>query len=195
MMRYDFYAYMDRMRYIKRWQLMRSLRDENIMEHSQSVTVLAHALVTIHNEMFGGNADVAKTVLYAAYHEVSEVMTGDLPTPIKYYNRDIRGAYKELERNAAAKIVNTLPPEMKRSIEPFVLADENSVEYALVKAADRLAAYIKCMEEIRLGNKEFSKAKKSIEKDLRDRKMPEVDYFFEHFIPSFNLTLDELESL
>ena len=195
MMRYDFYAYMDRMRYIKRWQLMRSLRDENIMEHSQSVTVLAHALVTIHNEVFGGCADVAKTVLYATYHEVSEVMTGDLPTPIKYYNRDIRGAYKELERNAAAKIVNTLPQEMKKSIEPFVLADEDSVEYSLVKAADRLAAYIKCMEEIRLGNKEFSKAKKSIEKDLRDRKMPEVDYFFEHFIPSFNLTLDELESL
>ena len=194
-MRYDFYAYMDRMRYIKRWQLMRSLRDENIMEHSQSVTVLAHALVTIHNEVFGGSADVAKTVLYATYHEVSEVMTGDLPTPIKYYNRDIRGAYKELERSAAAKIVNTLPPEMKKNIEPYVLADEESVECALVKAADRLAAYIKCMEEIRLGNKEFSKAKKSIEKDLRDRKMPEVDYFFEHFIPSFNLTLDELESL
>ena len=194
-MRYDFYAYMDRMRYIKRWQLMRSLREENIMEHSQAVTILAHALVTIHNDVFGGNADVAKTVLYAAYHEVSEVMTGDLPTPIKYYNRQIQGAYKELETSAAEKIVATLPDDMKNGIAPYVLADEKSVEYTLVKAADRLAAYIKCMEELRSGNKEFSKAKKSIEKDLHDRKMPEIEYFFEHFIPSFGLSLDDLEEL
>ena len=107
-MRYDFYAYMDRMKYIKRWQLMRSTRDENIMEHSQSVAMLAHALVTIHNDVFGGNADVLKTVLYAIYHETSEVMTGDLPTPIKYYNKSIHGAYKELERSACEKIVATL---------------------------------------------------------------------------------------
>ena len=111
-MRYDFYAYMDRMKYIKRWQLMRSTREENIMEHSQLVTVLAHALVTVHNEVYGGNADVLKTVLYATYHETSEVMTGDLPTPIKYYNRSIQGAYKELEKSACEKIVNTLPQPM-----------------------------------------------------------------------------------
>ncbi|MBQ8229083.1 MAG: 5'-deoxynucleotidase [Clostridia bacterium] len=194
-MRYDFYAYIDRMKYIKRWQLMRSTREENIMEHSQFVTVLAHALVTVHNEVYGGTADVLKTVLYAAYHETSEVMTGDLPTPIKYYNRSIQGAYKELERSACEKIVNTLPERMRGEISPYVLADENSVEYSLVKAADRLAAYIKCLEELRSGNKEFSKAKKSIEEDLRNRKMPEIEYFFEHFIPSFELTLDELEGL
>lgn len=194
-MRYDFYAYMDRMKYIKRWQLMRSTREENIMEHSQLVTVLAHALVTVHNEVYGGNADVLKTVLYATYHETSEVMTGDLPTPIKYYNRSIQGAYKELEKSACEKIVNTLPQPMRGEIAPYVQADENSVEYTLVKAADRLAAYIKCLEELRSGNKEFSKAKKSIEADLRGRKMPEVEYFFEHFIASFELTLDELEGL
>lgn len=194
-MRYDFYAYMDRMKYIKRWQLMRSTREENIMEHSQLVTVLAHALVTVHNEVYGGNADVLKTVLYATYHETSEVMTGDLPTPIKYYNRSIQGAYKELEKSACEKIVNTLPQPMRGEIAPYVQADENSVEYTLVKAADRLAAYIKCLEELRSGNKEFSKAKKSIEADLRGRKMPEVEYFFEYFIPSFELTLDELEGL
>ena len=192
-MRYDFYAYMDRMKYIKRWQLMRSTRKENIMEHSQSVAVLAHALVTIHNEVFGGNADVLKTVLYAMYHETSEVMTGDLPTPIKYYNRSIQGAYKELEKSACEKIVSTLPEEMKKGIEPYVMADEDCVESRLVKAADRLAAYIKCLEELRSGNGEFSKAKKSIEADLRSKKMPEMEYFFEHFIPSFKLTLDELE--
>ena len=192
-MRYDFYAYMDRMKYIKRWQLMRSTRKENIMEHSQSVAVLAHALVTIHNDVYGGHADVLKTVLYAMYHEVSEVMTGDLPTPIKYYNRSIRGAYKELERSACEKIVATLPDEMKGGIEPYVLADEDCVEYQLVKAADRLAAYIKCLEELRSGNGEFAKAKKSIEADLHSKNMPEIEYFFERFIPSLKLTLDDLE--
>ena len=192
-MRYDFYAYMDRMKYIKRWQLMRSTRKENIMEHSQSVAVLAHALVTIHNDVYGGNADVLKTVLYAMYHEVSEVMTGDLPTPIKYYNRSIHGAYKELEKNACEKIVATLPDEMRGGIEPYVIADEDCVEYRLVKAADRLSAYIKCLEELRSGNGEFKKAKKSIEADLHEKNIPEVEYFFEHFIPSFSLTLDDLE--
>ncbi len=192
-MRYDFYAYMDRMKYIKRWQLMRSTRKENIMEHSQSVAVLAHALVTIHNDVYGGNADVLKTVLYAMYHEVSEVMTGDLPTPIKYYNRSIHGAYKELEKNACEKIVATLPDEMRGGIEPYVIADEDCVEYRLVKAADRLSAYIKCLEELRSGNGEFTKAKKSIEADLHEKNIPEVEYFFEHFIPSFSLTLDDLE--
>ena len=192
-MRYDFYAYMDRMKYIKRWQLMRATRNENIMEHSQSVAVLSHALVTIHNEVYGGKADVLKTVLYAIYHETSEVMTGDLPTPIKYYNRNIHGAYKELEKNACQQIVSTLPETMRTGIEPYVMADEESLEYSFVKAADRLAAYIKCLEELRSGNKEFSKAKKSIEADLHSKKMPEVEYFFDHFIRSFELTLDELE--
>ena len=192
-MRHDFYAYMDRMKYIKRWQLMRSTREENIMEHSQSVSLLSHALVTIHNEVYGGNADVLKTVLYALYHETSEVMTGDLPTPIKYYNRSIQGAYKELEKSACEKVVNTLPDQMKTSIAPFVLADEESVEYKLVKCADRLSAYIKCLEELRSGNTEFSKAKKSIEEDLHARNMPEVEYFFQYFVPSFELSLDELE--
>lgn len=192
-MRHDFYAFMDRMKYIKRWQLMRSVRDENIMEHSQSVTILSHALVTIHNELYGGKADVLKTVLYALYHETSEVMTGDLPTPIKYYNQSIHGAYKELEKSACEKMTQMLPDEMRGGIAPYVLADENSVEYKLVKAADRLSAYIKCLEELRSGNGEFVKAKKSIEEDLHARNMPEIEYFFKHFMPSFELTLDELE--
>ena len=194
-MRYDFYAYMDRMKFIKRWQLMRSVREENIMEHSQGVALLSHALAVIRNEVFGGSVDVAKTVLYAIYHETSEVMTGDLPTPIKYYNQNIHGAYKQLEQSACEKMVQSLPVEMQGALAPYVLADENSVEYRFVKAADRLSAYIKCLEELRSGNKEFSKAKQSIEKDLRSRKLPEIDYFFEHFIKSFELTLDELETL
>ncbi len=193
-MRHDFYAYMDRMKFIKRWQLMRSVREENIMEHSQGVTMLSHALAVIHNEVFGGNADILKTVLYALYHETGEVMTGDLPTPIKYYNQNLHGAYKELEKSACEKIANTLPAEMKNSIAPYIMADENALEYKLVKAADRLSAYIKCLEELRSGNSEFVRAKKSVEEDLHARNMPEVEYFFEHFIPSFSLTLDELEN-
>ena len=192
-MRYDFYAYLDRMKYIKRWQLMRCEREENIMEHSHAVTVLAHALAIIHNRVFGGNASVEKTVLYATYHEVSEVMTGDLPTPIKYYNQSIQGAYKALEKSACEKIVSTLPDELKEEISPVVLADESSLEYKLVKAADRLSAYIKCLEELRSGNGEFTRAKKSIEEDLHARQMPEIEYFMEKFIPSMTLTLDELE--
>ena len=194
-MRYDFYAYMDRMKYIKRWQLMRSEREENIMEHSQSVAMLTHALALIKNKLFGGNVDVEKAVLYAMYHETSEVMTGDLPTPIKYYNRSIRGAYKELERNAALKMLEMLPGELKESLTPYVLADEDSEEYKTVKIADRFSAYIKCLEELRSGNGEFAKAKKTIEEDLRARNRPEVDYFFQHFIPSFSLSLDELEGI
>ncbi len=194
-MKHDFYAYLDRMKYIKRWQLMRCVREENIMEHSQEVTMLAHALVSIHNEVFGGRADVAKTVLYALYHETSEVMTGDLPTPIKYYNQNIHGAYKELEKHACEKMVTMLPAELQGSIAPYILADEECLEYKFVKAADRFSAYIKCLEELRSGNKEFAKAKKNIEADLRSRNMPEVDYFFEYFISSFELSLDELESL
>lgn len=193
-MKYNFYAYMDRMKYIKRWQLMRSVREENIMEHSQSVAVLAHALAVIHNKIFGGNVDVSKTVLYALYHETSEVMTGDLPTPIKYFNRGIQGEYKQLERKACEKMLTMLPEELSGELSPYVLSDEDSAEYKLVKAADKLAAYIKCLEELRSGNAEFVKAKKSIESELKNRAMPEIDYFFEHFIEGYSLTLDELEN-
>ena len=194
-MRYDFYAYMDRMKYIKRWQLMRSQREENIMEHSQGVSIIAHALAVIRNKLYGGSVNVEKTVLYAMYHETSEVITGDLPTPVKYYNRSIHGAYKELERKAAERVTQPLPEEIREALAPFVLADEDSEEYELVKASDRLSAYIKCLEELRSGNKEFAKAKKSIEKDLHSKNMPEVEYFFEKFIPSFSLALDELEGI
>jgi 5'-deoxynucleotidase len=142
--------------------------------------------------VFGGKADPAKTVLYAVYHECSEVMTGDLPTPIKYLNASINGAYKDIEASANKKLLDMLPDEIKEELTPYVNPDTDSLEHKLVKAADRLAAYIKCLEEARCGNTEFKKAEKSIQKDLQSRKMPEVDYFFEHFIPSFSLTLDEL---
>ncbi|MBR2903205.1 MAG: 5'-deoxynucleotidase [Clostridia bacterium] len=193
-MKYDFYAYMDRMKYIKRWQLMRCSQEENIMEHSYNVALYAHALAIIKNKKFGGNVDVSKAVLYALYHESSEVMTGDLPTPIKYYNHSISGAYKDLEKKACERLCEMLPEELGEELSPFVLADEDSEEYKIMKAADRLAAYVKCLSELRSSNGEFVKAKKSIEEDLRRRNMPEVNYFLEKFADSFSLTLDELES-
>lgn len=194
-MSYNFFAFMDRMKYIKRWQLMRSVREENIMEHSQQVAMFAHTLAVINNKVFGGKANAEKAALYAVYHECSEVMTGDLPTPIKYFNSSINGAYKSLEERACDKLLNTLPAELKEELAKSVKPDVQSEEYALMKAADRLSAYVKCLEELRCGNKEFVKAKKSIEEDLHSRNMPEVEYFFKNFIPAFELTLDELEGI
>ena len=192
-MPYNFYAFMDRMKYIKRWSLMRSVREENIMEHSQQVAFLAHALAVIENKVFGGSLDVEKCVLYAVYHECPEVLTGDLPTPIKYFNRSITGAYKDIESEACDRLLSALPKELEEELAPFVKPDTGSEEWKTVKAADRLSAYIKCLEERRCGNSEFEKAEKSIRDDIASRGMCSVDYFMENFIPAFTLTLDELE--
>lgn len=172
---------------------MRSVREENIMEHSQQVAVFAHALALIKNKVYGGSVDAEKCVMYATYHECSEVMTGDLPTPIKYFNNSIHGAYKELENKACDKLLEMLPEELKGELTCYIKPDTDSEEYKIVKAADRLAAYVKCLEEHRCGNTEFEKAKKSIESDVRSRNMPEVNYFMDNFIQPFYLTLDELE--
>ena len=187
-----FYACLDRMKFIRRWQLMRSTRDENIMEHSHQAAVLTHALVSIENDVYGGHVDAGKAVLYALYHEVSEVMTGDMPTPVKYFNGQLHGEYAKVEQLAVDKIAATLPDELKGSVYPYLQADKASEEYAFVKAADKLSAYLKCLEELRSGNSEFVQAEKTIGKALREKKMRAVDYFFEHFIPAFSLTLDEL---
>ncbi len=192
-MPYNFYAFMDRMKYIKRWSLMRSVREENIMEHSQQVAFIAHALAVIENKIFGGNVDAGKCALYAIYHECSEVLTGDLPTPIKYFNRSITGAYKDIEGVACDRLLSTLPEELEEELAPLVKPNTDSAEWKIVKAADRLSAYIKCLEERRCGNTEFEKAEKSIKDDIAARKMRSVDYFMENFIPPFNVSLDELE--
>ena len=192
---YNFYAFLDRMKYISRWSLMRSARDENIMEHSQQVALFAHALALIDRDVFHNAPDVEKTVLYALYHECGEVMTGDLPTPIKYFNEDILGAYRALEDRASDKLLAMLPAPLAEALSPYVKADHDSYEYKLVKAADKLSAYVKCLEELKGGNDEFKKAKESIEGELRARKMPCLDYFLENFIPAFRLTLDEMDSL
>ncbi|MBR2871285.1 MAG: 5'-deoxynucleotidase [Clostridia bacterium] len=188
-----FFAYLNRMKYIKRWSLMRSIREENIMEHSQQVAVIAHALALINNKVFGGNVDANKVVLLAQYHEVGEVITGDLPTPIKYFNPEIKTAYKDLEKNACERIVGMLPEEFQDEYAKLIMPDENSLEYKLVKCADRLSAYLKCVEEVKAGNSEFKKAKTTIGNELKKCGVKEVDYYLKEFAPAFDLTLDELD--
>ena len=177
-----FYAYLDRMKFIKRWQLMRSTREENIMEHSHQVAFLTHALCLIENEVYGGGVNTERAVLYALYHEVSEVMTGDMPTPVKYFNGQLHGEYEKVERLAVDKIAATLPEPLKGALYPLLQADKTSEEYAFVKAADKLSAYLKCLEELRSGNSEFVQAEKTIREALLQKQMRAVGYFFEHFI-------------
>lgn len=190
---YKFFAFLNRMKYIKRWSLMRSVREENIMEHSQQVAVIAHALALINNKVFGGNVDVNKVVLLAQYHEVGEVITGDLPTPIKYFNPEIKTAYKDLEKNASLRLLAMLPETLQGEYEKYILPDEQTEEYKLVKCADRLAAYLKCVEEVKAGNAEFKKAKASIGGELKNSKRSEVEYYLKEFAPAYDLTLDELD--
>ena len=188
-----FFAYLNRMRYIKRWSLMRSIREENIMEHSQAVAVIAHALALITNKICGGNVDENKVVLLAQYHEVGEVITGDLPTPIKYFNPEIKAAYKDLEKGACERILSMLPESLKEEYHEYILPDENTEEYRLVKYADRLSAYLKCVEEVKAGNAEFKKAKTSIGNELKNCKNPAVEYYLKEFALAYELTLDELD--
>ncbi len=190
---YKFHAFLNRMKYIRRWSLMRSVKEENIMEHSWQVVTIAHALALIKNKLFGGTVDIKTVLLYAQYHETSEVITGDLPTPIKYFNPEILSAYKGLEEVACEKLLTFLPPELAEEYRASVLPDTASYEYRVVKAADRLAAYLKCLEELNAGNAEFKKAKASIEKDLKNLDMKETDYFLKQIAPAYSLTLDELD--
>lgn len=190
---YKFFAFLNRMKYIKRWSLMRSVREENIMEHSQQVSVIAHALALINNKIYGKNVDVSKVVMLAQYHEVSEVITGDLPTPIKYFNPEIKSAYKDLEKNASERLINMLPESLKDEYRQYILPDTDCEEYKIVKCADRLSAYLKCVEEVKAGNSEFKKAKTSIGNELKNLKRQDVEYYLKEFAPAFDLSLDELD--
>ncbi len=172
---------------------MRSIVNENIMEHSEQVAQIAHALAMISNKYFGGNVNADRCVTLAVFHECSEVITGDLPTPIKYYNNDIKVAYKGLESIANDKLLSMLPEEFRLDYSDIIAPDEEDYEYKLSKAADKISAYVKCLEELKSGNKEFQKAEKTIKKDLDASPLPEVGYFMEHFIPGFKKTLDELD--
>ena len=189
---FSFFAYLSRMRYINRWGLMRNTFQENVQEHSHMVAVLAHALAVIRRDVLGRPADPGLAAAAALYHDAPEILTGDLPTPIKYYSPDIRDAYKQVEQVSAGKLLDMLPPELRGAYEPLVREDYDPDTRALVKAADKLSAYIKCVEELKAGNGEFRQAAEQTLEALKAYGLPEVDYFMEHFLPAFGLTLDEL---
>lgn len=189
----DFFGYLRRMRHIKRWSLMHSTLEENDMEHTMDVTVIAHALALIGNKKFDRSYDIETVLNYALYHECSEVITGDLPTPVKYFNSDIKVAYKDLELNASKKLISTLEPFLRSEYEKALIPDKDSDEYKIVKCADRIAAYMKCIDEVNVGNKEFKKAHASIGKDVKSIDLPEVKYFIDNMLPAFTKTLDELD--
>lgn len=181
------------MKLIRRWGLMRSVQPENIQEHSQQVAVLAHALAEIDNCYCGGSSDAGRAVLLALYHDVGEVIIGDLPTPVKYFNPEINKSYGQIEDVAKDKLLSLLPKELLPAYQPLVFPDKTLPEYRLVKAADKLAAYIKCLEEAGAGNKEFAKAEKSIKKELaKYDDLPALTWFQTHCLAAYAKTLDEL---
>ena len=191
-MSYEFYALLGRMRYITRWGLMRNTYSENIQEHSHQVAVLAHALALIRREILQlPGPDPDKCAVAALYHDASETLTGDLPTPIKYYNPDIMASYKQVERVAAQRLLDMLPPELVKCYEHLILEDDTEV-LPIVKAADKLSAYIKCVEEQKAGNTEFDTAAIQTRKSLEETRLPELQWFMEHCLDAFSLNIDQL---
>ena len=191
-MKSHFFAYISRMRFIQRWALMRNTAPENVQEHSHQAAVLAHALAVIRNEKFGGCVDAGAVAAAALYHDASEILTGDMPTPIKYGNPAIRSAYKDVEALAERKLLTMLPRELQSAYTPVLTEVPQEVE-TLVKAADKLSAYIKCVEELKAGNSEFREAAAQTRSALESYGLPEVAYFLEVFMDSFSLTLDQLK--
>ena len=191
-MRSHFFAYISRMRFIQRWALMRNTAPENVQEHSHQAAVLAHALAVIRNEKFGGHVDPGRVAVAALYHDASEILTGDMPTPVKYGNPAIRDAYKQVEAVANERLVSMLPEELQDTYRD-ALNEYDGETRTLVKAADKLSAYIKCVEEVKAGNGEFREAAAQTRKALEAYDLPEVGYFLDTFLESFALTLDELK--
>ena len=189
-MNYSFYALVSRMKNISRWSLMRNSSRENVQEHSHMVAVIAHALAVIRRDVYGIPCDPGACAAAALFHDASEIFTGDMPTPVKYFNPEIMSAYKQVESLASQKLLSTLPEELRPSYAPLLETDGDVRR--IVKAADKLSAYIKCLEEQKAGNDEFRFAASQTLEKLRALAMPEADYFIENFIPAFELTLDEL---
>ena len=188
-----FFAYLARMKFIRRWGLMRNTHPENIQEHSLQVSMIAHGLAVIGKYIFNKDIDPEKTAVFALYHDVGEVITGDIATPIKYFNPKIKSAYQEIERIARQKLLSMLPDELQEHYRMLFYEEESDRRYReVVKAADKICAYLKCIEELKAGNQEFAKAKTAISRQLRAIEMPEVAYFMKVYVPSFSLTLDEL---
>ena len=191
-MNHSFFAYIFRMRHIARWALMRNTRTENVEEHSYEAAVLSHALAVIGRDLFGKDLDPDKIAVAALFHDAPEIITGDMPTPVKYHNPSLQNAYKQVEAAAQDKLLSMLPPELAPAYGPLVRESDPQVR-RYVKAADKLSAYIKCVEELKAGNAEFREAAAQTRRALESYGLPEVDYFLETFLESFSLTLDELK--
>ena len=185
-----FFAYVFRMRHILRWSLMRNAEPENLSEHTAETAMLAHALALIRRDVLHVPCDPERVAALALYHDAAETMTGDLPTPVKYANPRIRRAYGEIEDAARERLLGMLPEELQPAYAPLLA--ESAEYHDLIKAADRLAAYIKCRSELKNGNEEFRRACETTRRSLEDMNLPEVAYFMEHFMPSFSLNLDDL---
>ena len=190
---YGFFAMMARLKWIDRWALMRNSSDENLASHSLDVAMLAHALCVIGNERLGKNLNADRAAVIGMYHDVSEILTGDMPTPVKYFNREIRSAYKDVERDANMRLLALLPQDLRAQfthvLEP---GEEYAREKRLAKGADKLSAYIKCIEERKAGNREFESAEKSTLEALHEMKLEEIEIFLKEFLPAYEKTLDEI---
>jgi 5'-deoxynucleotidase len=189
-----FFAYLSRMKLIRRWGLMHSAYPENVQEHSLRVAQIAHALAVIRNRLFGGDVRPERAAVLALYHDAGEVLTGDLPTPVKNFNPEIRAAYRAIEASAREKLVTMVPEPLRPAYRDILVPpDSGDVHLQLVHAADRLCAYIKCVEERSAGNPEFAQAEQALRQAIDAIALPEVRYFIDTFLPSFRLTLDDLK--
>lgn len=190
MMNSHFYAMLFRMKYIDRWALMRNTRKENLAEHSLETAFIAHAIAVIDNKRFGGSTDPEKAALLAMFHDTPEIITGDLPTPVKYYNNDIINAYNEIEQHAVDSLLKLLPEDLRSEYEPLFDCKDEKLKL-IVRAADKISALIKCKDEIMLGNSEFSVAERSTLETVKKLGLPAADEFLDIFLESFSLPLDE----
>ncbi len=185
-----FFALFSRMKYIDRWSLMRNTDAESLSQHSFDVSAIAHALAVIGNKRLGKSYDTGKIALTGMYHDMPEIITGDMPTPVKYHNPEIREAFGSIEKAAQRSLLNSLPEDLREEYREFLIPDESDESYRLIKAADKISALLKCMLEERSGNSEFIKAKEATEKSLHAMNCPEAEIFLEEFLQSFSLVLD-----
>jgi 5'-deoxynucleotidase len=188
-----FFAYLSRMRFIRRWGLMHSTHAENIQEHSLRVAMIAHALALIRNRLFGGALNAERVAVRAMYHDASEVLTGDLPRPVKYFDPEIEASYRRIEGLARERLLGMVPAPLRPDYGALLGPAAGDGDEAVIKAADKLCAYLKCLEEITAGNREFAEAEKTLRRTIEAIDLPEVRYFTETFVPSFRLTLDDLK--
>lgn len=189
---YGFFALAFRQKYIARWSLMRNSQTENLSSHSMETAMIAHCLALINKTVFGGDADPDRVAVFALFHDCTEVLSGDLPSPVKYYSGEMRKTYAKIEKNAADQLLSKLPEEIAGAYAPLINEDADPLTLRLVKTADKLCALIKCIEEENCGNREFAAAKKATEQSLEKYASAELDYFMKNFIPAFSLPIDEL---